>query len=122
MRLRDSSLFFAIGKTNLPENRNLIFLNNFLFSAFLFCCYFIFIYLCFVLFLFTRKKYCSRMKKIKRCKLCFTFNQGVVLFMPFIITDAIILKYLNDGFSYLEMVELLNHVHDFQISLSNRKR
>ena len=49
------------------------------------------------------------MKKIKRCKLCFTFNQGVVLFMPFIITDAIILKYLNDGFT-------------FQISLSNRKR
>ena len=62
------------------------------------------------------------MKKIKRYKLCFTFNQGVVSFMPFIITDAIILKYLNDGFSYLEMVELLSHAHDFQISLSNRKR
>ena len=35
-------------------------------------------------------------------------------------SDAI-LKYFNDGFSYLEMVELLKHVQDFQISLSNLK-
>ena len=32
-----------------------------------------------------------------------------------------ILKYFNDGFSYLEIVELLNHVHDFEISLSTLK-
>ena len=36
--------------------------------------------------------------------------------------DDTILKYFNDGFSDLEIVELLNHVHDFQISLSTLKR
>ena len=36
--------------------------------------------------------------------------------------DDIILKYSNDGFSYLEIVELLNHVQDFEISLSTLKR
>lgn len=30
--------------------------------------------------------------------------------------------YFNDGFSYLEIAELLKHVHDFQISLSTLKR
>ena len=35
--------------------------------------------------------------------------------------DDIIPKYFNDGFSYLEIVELLNHVHDFEISLSTLK-
>ena len=38
--------------------------------------------------------------------------------MPFLVMDDIILKYFNNGFSYLEIVEFLNHVHDFQISLS----
>ena len=38
--------------------------------------------------------------------------------MPFIVMDDIILKYFNDGFSYLEIVGLLNHVNDFQISLN----
>ena len=36
--------------------------------------------------------------------------------------DDIILKYFNEVFSYLEIVELLNHVHDFEISLSTLKR
>ena len=36
--------------------------------------------------------------------------------------DDIILKYFNDGFSYLEVVELLNDVHDFEIILSTLKR
>ena len=36
--------------------------------------------------------------------------------------DDAILKYFNDGFSYLVIVELLNHVHDFQISLSTLNR
>ena len=34
----------------------------------------------------------------------------------------IILKYFSDAFSYLKIVELLNHFHDFQISLSTLKR
>ena len=36
--------------------------------------------------------------------------------------DDIILKYFNDGLSYLKIVELLNHVQDFEISLSTLKR
>ena len=44
------------------------------------------------------------------------------LFTPFIVMDDIILKYFSNGFSYLEIAELLNHVHDFQISLSTLKR
>ena len=42
--------------------------------------------------------------------------------MSFIVIDDTILKYFNDGFSYLEIVELLNYIHDFQISLSTLKR
>ena len=36
--------------------------------------------------------------------------------------DDIILKSFNDGFSYLGIVELLNHVHDFEIISSTLKR
>ena len=38
--------------------------------------------------------------------------------------DDVILNYFNDndGFFYLEIVELLKHVHDFQTSLSTLKR
>ena len=36
--------------------------------------------------------------------------------------DDTIIKYFNDGSSYFEIAELLNHVHDFQISLSTLKR
>ena len=42
--------------------------------------------------------------------------------MPFTVMDDVILKYFSNGFSYLEIAELLNHVHDFQISLSTLKR
>ena len=48
-------------------------------------------------------------------QIMFYFQPRRGLFMPFIAMDDIILKCFNDGFSYLEIVELLNHVRDFQI-------
>ena len=66
---------FAIEKTNLPENCNLI-----LFSTFLFCCFnFIDFLFCFV---FSRKNILFTIKKLKRCKL-FYFQPRRGLFMPF---------------------------------------
>ena len=55
-------------------------------------------------------------------QIMFYFQPRRGLFMPFIAMDDIILKCFNDGFSYLEIVELLNHVRDFQITSSNLKR
>ena len=36
--------------------------------------------------------------------------------------DDVILKYFNDGFSYMEIAEVLNNFNDFQTRLSNLKR
>ena len=72
--------------------------------------------------MFSRENILLTIKKLRRCKLCFTFNRGVVYSCLFIVKDGIILKYFNDGSSYLEIAELLNHAHDFEISLSTLKR
>ena len=36
--------------------------------------------------------------------------------------DDVVLIFFNDGFYYLEIIELLNNANDFQTSLSNPKQ
>ena len=60
------------------------------------------------------------MKKLKDAKNVLLLTV-LWLFMPFMVLDDAILKYFNVEFSYLEILELLNHDHDFQTSLSTLK-